>query len=279
VVLDVKLLAIDADGTLVDPADHIRPRVREAVRAVAARGIPIVLATGRSLDGADLVLEELGIDLGLALVNGAICTEGRHTPSFRHAMLPTEVGFEALDALQAAGCAPFIYDDPEHEDVIVMEAAHPRMPGFIAARTADHRHVDLRAWYDHPVLTILAAGEREPMQRVSAELGARLSGRAEVICSYYQTNDLWLLTIVAAGCNKADAVEAFARRRGFGMEHVMAIGDSNNDVDLVRRAGFGVAMGNAVDEVKAVADAIVADNSHDGVAEAIERWVLDHAQG
>jgi hypothetical protein len=268
---DFDLVAIDADGTTMDPSDRVRPRVRVAVRAVAASGVKLVLATGRALDGAQLVLDQLGLDAGLVLVNGAILADSLNQPPFERAMLPAAEAQAAVTALQTAGVEPFVYDDPDCSEDIVMLAAQPTMPQFMANQAARHRRRDLLSWLDHPVLTIVAAGPQEPMTQAAATLTAQLDGRAEVECSYFQSGGMWLLTVVAPGCNKADGLERLAARHGIAMDRVLAVADGHNDIEMVRRVGWGVAMGNAIPAVKAVADEIVADNQHDGLAEALER--------
>ena len=82
------------------------------------------------------------------------------------------------------------------------------------------------------------------------------------------------LELNAPGVTKGQALLNLAETLGYSREQVMACGDSDNDLAMIRAAGLGVAMGNAEPEVKAAADVIVADNNHDGVAEAIHRYIL-----
>jgi hydroxymethylpyrimidine pyrophosphatase-like HAD family hydrolase len=84
-----------------------------------------------------------------------------------------------------------------------------------------------------------------------------------------------LLDIVAAGATKAAMAQRLARSLGVKAEEVLALGDHDNDVSLLRWAGLGVAMGNATPAAKAAADTITSSNRRDGVAEALQRWVLD----
>jgi hypothetical protein len=80
---------------------------------------------------------------------------------------------------------------------------------------------------------------------------------------------------VRPDCTKATALAEFAARQGIGLHQIMAVGDYTNDVEMLREVGWGVAMGQAPAEVKAVADAVTLDNAHDGCAVAIERYLLD----
>lgn len=76
------------------------------------------------------------------------------------------------------------------------------------------------------------------------------------------------------GVSKGRALEALAARLGCGLQNVMAVGDSDNDLSMLRMAGLGVAMGNAPEHIRAAADAVTADNKADGAARAIEKWLL-----
>ena len=82
------------------------------------------------------------------------------------------------------------------------------------------------------------------------------------------------LEINAPGVTKGSALLALAKHLGLARSQLMAMGDSGNDLAMLQAAGLGVAMGNATEEVKAAADAVSADNNHDGVAVAIEKYVL-----
>ncbi len=272
--MSYRMVAIDADGTFVNGGDRVTPRVRAAVAAAKAKGVHVVLATGRSYDGAKLLCDDLGHDLGLILVNGAVLAEGLDEPPFAHHMLSTEAGRYAVEHLLEAGYAPFVYEDPLLGDRIAMGPGETLMPRFIAERPEAHHRCDLLAWVDHPTLVVVAAGDEQGLKSVAVDLRARLDGQAAVVPAYYQSGDLWVLTVVNARCNKAAALVEWAHRHGYGLDQVMAIGDGDNDVEMVAEAGLGVAMGNACAAVLDAADVVVADNDHDGVAEAIERFIL-----
>ncbi|MBI5834474.1 MAG: HAD family phosphatase [Armatimonadetes bacterium] len=272
--MSYRMVAIDADGTFVNGRDHVNPRVREAVAAAKARGVDVLLATGRSYDGAKLLCDDLGHDLGLILVNGAVLAEGLDEPPFSRHMLSVEAGRFAAEHLLAAGYQPFVYEDPLLADRIAMGPGETLMPRFISERPEAHHRCDLLAWLDHPTLVVVAAGDETGIKATAAALRGHLDGQAAVVPAYYQSGDMWVLTVVNARCNKAAALAEWAARRGIGLDQTMAIGDGDNDVEMVAEAGLGVAMGNACAAVLDAADVVVADNDHDGVAEAIERFIL-----
>lgn len=270
-------VALDVDGTLTNNDDRVTPRTRAAVQAVAARGVPLVLATGRALDGAELVLDDLGLDMGLILVNGALLYDGRAQEPFARRMVSPEVARETIAAIEAEGQHPFIYDDPLHSEWIAMAnhgAELPRMPRFIRSQPERHHRTELGDWLNHDTLVVVAGGPREPLERLTAHLSASLAGRASVDCTLYPPDDLWILTVIGLGCNKWDGLRTWCARHGLDPRQVMAIGDGHNDRAMLANCGWGVAMGQADPAVKAIADEIVADNEHDGVAEALERHLL-----
>lgn len=269
-----RLVALDADGTLLRDNDELSPSVRAAVHATVGAGVEVVVATGRAFDGAGLVLDHLGLDLGLILCNGAIATEGRDLPPFRHCMLDVEVARETVRVLTRHGIRPYIYDDPLRSETIAIGVGDAMMPSFLDYRTDVHRHGDLLEWLDHDPMVVVFAGTEAELRPVADELRAHLSPRAAVFGAPYPNDDLWIVTLINPDNSKGAALRDYAARRGISLSEVLAVGDAANDVEMLTVAGFGVAMGNADPQVQAVADAVVADNRRDGVAEALRRWVL-----
>jgi Cof subfamily protein (haloacid dehalogenase superfamily) len=135
-----------------------------------------------------------------------------------------------------------------------------------------HRRVDdlLAALPSDPVKYIAIAPDAAIADQVESELRALVAGRYQVMRSH-----AWFVEGLGAGVSKGEAASRLAARLGIARENVMAIGDSGNDAALVEWAGLGVAVGNASDEVKEVADLIAPPQHEDGAAWAIERYALD----
>lgn len=270
----IRLVAIDVDGTLTDAADRVSEANVQAIRAVAAAGVRVVLATGRAPHGCDEVLQRLGIPVGLVSVNGAVVYEWFGSAPMMSRLLPPETCREVVETIVEAGLAALVWDDPERSDGIVHERPGTCWPGFLQGQMQRvHAVPALAGWLDHPALTVVAWGTELAMRSLQAMLLDRLGERGAVEVGLYPPDPCWVLTVTAAGCDKSVGLAEYAAKLGVTAAQVMAIGDSSNDVGMLRWAGLAVAMGNAAPAVKALADLVVADHDHDGVAEALRRCV------
>ena len=269
------LVASDIDGTLTDRQDQLRPQVKQALDDALEAGVRIVLATGRGPVAGQRVIDQIGYELPMILANGAIVTEGLSQSPIARYMLPAEVAQEAIPLFREAGLEPMVYDDPLATNLVICEREHPDNQAFQERNPKRLMWVDdLRACCDHPVLVATCFGEEARLRGFAERLAARLDGRGAVQPFWHPKYDAWAMDVAAAGCSKANALRQYATIHGFEMAQVLAIGDSLNDLPMLEAAGFGVAMGNADQEVKDAADAVVGDNDHDGVAEAIRTFVL-----
>ncbi len=138
---DVRLVAIDVDGTLTDAQDRIGDATVAAVRAAAAGGVRIVVATGRAPHGCDQVLARLAVPAGLVAVNGAVVYERFGAAPWASRLLSPETAWEVVAAMVAAGLAPLIWDDPAITDGIVHDRPGLRYPGFL-----DDQRQRVRPW-------------------------------------------------------------------------------------------------------------------------------------
>ena len=125
---------------------------------------------------------------------------------------------------------------------------------------------------DNVVNKCLIVGEREKVAALEAKLRATMSHRMDVYCSMPE-----FLECVPKGIDKGDSLSQLAQHLHIAREAVMACGDGENDLSMIRYAGLGIAMANAVDSVKAAADFVTLSNDEDGVAYVVERFVLDKA--
>ncbi len=270
-----KLVASDIDGTLTDRQDRLRPAVKQAVDDAVSAGVRVVLATGRGPVAGQRAIDQLGYELPMILANGAIVTEGLSQPPLVRNLLPGEIAAEVVPLFREAGLEPLVYDDPEGSNLVLCERRHPENDPFLDGKDDRLWWVDdLASACDHPVLVVLCFGPERQLREFAASLDARLDGRAAVQPYWHPKYDSWAMDVAAAGCSKADGLRQYAALHGLDLAQVVAIGDSLNDIPMLQVAGLGVAMGNAGDEVKQAADVVVADNDHDGVAEAIRKYVL-----
>ncbi len=269
--MDCRLVALDIDGTLTNSAKELTSRTRDALMTLQRRGVHVVLASGRPSYGLHKLAEELELgkhDGYLLAYNGSrviSCADGSlvTATTFPRPLLP-----ELSDAARHFDVALLTYDDPkdtilatsmnewvEHEAWINNNMKLELVPD-----------IDARAPQDLP--KCLMAGNPERMAQIVIEL-QKMFPTLEICRSAP-----FFVEIVPRGIDKAASLDVLCQRLGLTSANVAAFGDGHNDISMIKYAGVGVAMANAFDEVKAIADYITCDNDHDGVAEAIEKLKL-----
>ena len=277
---EYKLLALDMDGTLLDTHGRITKSSLDAIRAAQKQGVEVVLATGRDYNG--ILWDELGdvkIDYVVTNNGGAV-----YQAAGRECLCET-----CLDNAVMAPVFRYLLTKGVYIDV------------FIDGRDyAPPETMPLAEKLDLPdyVIRVLLAN-RTPMEHLVEKLEAdelhlqkvtlnfwkepdgSYHSREEVLAYLKQVPGITLvdggfanLEFTAAGVSKATGLDFLTRKLELSMAQVMAIGDSENDAEMLRAAGLGVAMGNAYPSVKALADAVTDDNESDGVAKAIRKYLL-----
>lgn len=276
-----KLLAIDIDGTLLDPEGQISPRVREAVRLAVEAGCLVTLATGRRQRPARLIAGDLGLKLPLILYTGSLIYDTASNQALVHRPLSPAFLTSALALIREAGLLPKVLQSPLKGEYIYL-GPEAEDDAYSRAYAQDKVRFDMIRRLPYPelsrvedALTISVAGPGGLITRLFEITRGRLE------CSIFSyplrhkiLEDLHGFDLIQPGVSKGVALRWLAANYGIKPEETLAIGDSLNDLEMIRAAGLGVAMGNASLEVKAQAGAVVAGNEADGVAEAIERFIL-----
>jgi 5-amino-6-(5-phospho-D-ribitylamino)uracil phosphatase len=278
-----KLIALDVDGTLLNPQGGLNQRVKRAVRAATEAGCIVTLATGRRHRPARAIALELGIKVPLILYSGNLIYDTALEQALLHRPLDSAFVAAALAFLIEVGLSPAVLQSPLHGERIFIgpgEAADPYMTAY--ANQPDRADLIKRSSLPELLtvpdpLVVLGIGPGHLENRLLSHLG-RKSELAGNLYSYHLKTgvlpDLHGFDLLPTTHNKGFALAWLAHHYGFELAETLAIGDSRNDLDMLQTAGLGVAMGNASAEVKARADVIVSSNAEDGVAEALERFVL-----
>lgn len=278
-----KLIALDVDGTLLNPQGLITPRVKAAVRAATDAGCIITLATGRRHRPARAIALELGIKVPLILYSGTLIYDTDQEKALLHRPLEPAFVAAALAFLNEAGVSPAILQSPLHGERIFIgpgEASDPYLRDY--ANRSDRSDLIERRSHDQLLtildpLVVLGVGPGHIEDRLLSRLGEKGELDSNLYSYHLRTSalpDLYGFDLLPTAHNKGFALAWLARHYGFELSETLAIGDSRNDLDMLETAGLGLAMSNASPEVKARADMVIGSNAEDGVAEALERFVL-----
>lgn len=271
---EIRIVGLDLDGTVFDDKKQISPRTIDAISQACARGVLVLPATGRPLCGVPKQFLQIpGVRYALTS-NGATVTELATGHRLVEQTFPPEQARRLFAALRGYDCTLDLFVDGEsYTTRASMEKLERYASPEILPYLRSSRHVveDMSALLDaHPhgveKFSILYADLAE---RAAARQMVCAAFDAEVTSSFANN-----LEINAHGVDKGTALLALAVRLGLGAQNVMACGDSSNDLAMLQKAGLGVAMGNAEPKIRGTADFVTSDNNHDGVAEAIERFVL-----
>jgi Cof subfamily protein (haloacid dehalogenase superfamily) len=276
-----RLLAVDADGTLLDPEGAIRSRVRRTLRAVLERGIEVVVCTGRRYRTARPLLRELELTGAVIVQNGVLVKDTASGHTLVHDYLPPAVYAEALAVLRRLA-PPMVYVDSRggagELDLVTerLEHAHPFQSEYWRDNVAVGRVLESLDAPPSDALTVLSCmADETSLRALRAEVQAALGDRVRTNLLENKSYRGHILEVVAPGSGKWPALRRLSEARGIPTQEILAVGDDENDAEMLAGAGLGVAMGNAVPAARAAARARTASNAEDGLALALERFLLD----
>ncbi|MBR3328351.1 MAG: HAD family phosphatase [Atopobiaceae bacterium] len=272
----IKAILLDIDGTLTNDAKEITPRTRDALLAAQDNGAVLVLASGRAnmgLTGFADVLNMKDHNGIFVCFNGAKAMNYQTGEVYFQQTLTVDQGKRVLDHMHQFEVCP-IYDKGAY---MYLENAfftieRDGAPWSIAEYEAHNNNYLLcevtnnAEFLDWEVNKILVAGQPEYLQEHWQEMGAPFEGELSSMFTapfYYEFTPL--------GVDKTKALSETFAKLGIAPEETIAFGDAQNDLSMLKWAGIGVAMGNAVDEVKEAANEITLSNNEDGIAVALQR--------
>ncbi|GCF10274.1 Cof-type HAD-IIB family hydrolase [Dictyobacter arantiisoli] len=272
---NIQLIAIDIDGTLLTPQKTISSRTREAIQAAQEAGIIVTLATARRYENSKHFADELGIDIPLITCDGALIIDHPAADVLHTQLLEAHIAQQAVDILIEYDLQPIIHHiDGTMEQTWsgLAEFDNPELAGYFQEFPRVHRltHAQLCLGQPDPIRVVSFASE-EAIARVAPFVAQLPCAWNTIKRGNYGTAEI---TIMHADCSKATGVLRLAHHLNIPLANVMALGDNNNDREMIKAAGWGVAMGQAPAEVKAIANAVTTTNLEDGVAVAIERYAL-----
>ncbi len=273
---DIRLIALDLDGTLLDSDKNFSQRNLNALTRAAEKGIYIVMSTGRFYNGMPEVIRKLPFVRYVITINGAGVFDVAENREIYQALIPCE---QAIALYQKLDEHDLIYDCYQDNWGWMSDDHYAKSAQY----TDDVHYQKMLRELRSPVGDLkqyLMKKNRgiQKMQFFTRDMAFRREvldhwhdDYPELLFSSSTANNVEINNIRA---NKGDAMEALGYYLGIGRREMMAFGDGLNDLSMIRQAGFGVVMKNGADEVKQVADIITGTNDEDGVAAIVEKYCL-----
>jgi Cof subfamily protein (haloacid dehalogenase superfamily) len=274
-----RLLAIDIDGTLMNSLNELTPATRVALARASEAGIQVVLATGRRYSHALPLVEPLGIDVPLVTASGALVKDPLDHRTLYQAQFEPQVLLDTVKIVDRCGYDPVLCADTFTEGFdfyhASLESRTPELAYYLSLNPDRGRlWPELVASPPPDIFGGFVIGTQEQMLALEAALHRELPGQLHTHVLRPPRYTGFFTEIAPAGVTKWSAIRRLAAGWDIDPSEICAVGDDVNDIPMIRAAGLGVAMGNALPLVKAAADRIAPTHDEDGLAEVVG-WLLE----
>ena len=269
----IKLLALDMDGTLLNEAKEIPQAHIDAIHKAIEKGVKLVLCTGRPLFGVLPYYKKLGLDLQneYVIVNNGCSTHQTSDWSLVDWRELSKSDIEYLNDLAEKSEVQLTLFDEEHYFVVGEKASsYVVNDASLVFTTPTEISLEEACSGQYRMFQAMFLGSQEQVDAFEADFGQEICQRFSGVRSQPV-----IYEAMPSGVTKAFALERLAKQLDVKPQEIMAIGDANNDIEMLEYAGLGVAMGNASDYVKNLADAVTDSCEENGVATAIEKFILN----
>lgn len=276
---DIKLIALDLDGTLFNSKGKITEKTKKEIKRITDRGVHVVISTGRPYNGVPFEqIKDTGIDYAITTNGAAIyristsqciyekCMDFSITGPIIEFLLNKDIHIDTY--IDGEGFTPFRC----RENLYKLPIAHAMKQYILATRTPVDNLYDYVRDCGKNVQKITLNFYPQPdgtrLHREEVRIFLESNPTIETVCGGFSN-----LEFSKAGVNKGEGLLHLAELLSISADQTMAIGDSGNDYAILKAAGIGVAMSNASDDIKEIADYITVSNDEDGVATAIARYL------
>jgi Cof subfamily protein (haloacid dehalogenase superfamily) len=271
----IRLLAVDIDGTLLNPQFQISAVDLAALRRANEEGVQVAVVTGRRHTFALPIVQQLGFDVCLISSNGAV-TRSLSGESFHRDLLPAATCLKLCQAMQEFRGNTVLTFDVEHKGAIVLEHLRDLNGSIQRWLEKNLEYIDFvipieKSITSDPVQAMFCGPIARMHQVLAAIAASGMEKDITVLRTEYPVRDLSIVDVLNQGCSKGHALERWAKYRGIPREQVMAIGDNYNDIEMLAFAGVPFIMGNASEELRGRGWEVTLSNGENGVATAIEK--------
>jgi Cof subfamily protein (haloacid dehalogenase superfamily) len=273
-----RILALDIDGTILDPYGKLPGVVCNAVAAAKRRGLRVILCTGRRFRTSLPIAKQLDLMGPIVVNNGVLVKDIESGETSRHQFLSID-DFQAIIPFVRRVGSPLAYVDTFHEQVDALRERCSETHAFQSEYLSDNRSFfqtvdDLRDQSRSDVIMISTMGDEKTLLKLRDEAGEEFGDRIHTHILINKNYHGVILEFFSPGSGKWPALCAIAEQANVNPREIIAIGDDNNDIEMIRGAGLGIAMGNASPVVQEAADRVTGSNAEGGAAEAIESALM-----
>ena len=276
---NIKVIIMDVDGTLTNSKKVITPKTKNALIKAQELGSILVLASGRPTSGLMDLAKELKMDEHngiLVSFNGSKVTECQSNKVLFNETMSVEDGQAVLEHMKKFNVKPMIdKDDYMYVNDVFDNTINYNGEPFNIIQYESRggkfklcEKDDLAAFADYPLNKILTAGDPEYLQANYEKMMEPFKDKLN--CMFTAA---FFFEFTAKGIDKAKALDSVLIPMGYKKEEMIAFGDGHNDTSMVKYAGIGVAMDNAVDDLKAIADEVTLSNEEDGIAYTLSKYI------
>lgn len=265
---NIKLIALDVDGTIMDKSYQISERVRKAIAGAVEKGIYVLIATGRMYSATVPIGIELNLKTPLIVYQGSLIKEFyKSDNTLLHHHLNTDIAYDIIRDARKKDVQINVYLD----DKLYVEAESPILQEYVARRYIPFYMVDEFEDFEKFLPTKILAMDPDPekINLLIEEFKEKYSDRLNIT----KSTD-YFCEFINKKCSKADGIMFLAQKWGINRSEIMAIGDHDNDREMIDLAAIGVAMGNSHDNFKEAADYVTDSVENHGAALAIEKFAL-----
>lgn len=262
---DFKLVAIDMDGTVLNEKHELNDHTIEVIQQVEKQGLTILLATGRMISAVTKHLGLLGTSGLVVSHNGALVKDVYKNKVYLHHTVPSSVVDRVLSLHNEQ---KFVLHINVDDDVYVnrentLSKKYAKELGIELSYISDYKNI-----HSNPT-SILLLQSKEKLELILYDLQMHYPNTFDYVLIPW-SKGIWMLQFLPINTSKGKAVLETAKQLNINPEEIISFGDSYNDLEMIEHTGLGVAMGNACDELKDIADYITKLNSEDGVAYVLE---------
>jgi Cof subfamily protein (haloacid dehalogenase superfamily) len=275
-----RMIAIDLDGTLLSPSSEVTPRVKQAVHRVLESGLLVCFATGRNWTESREVLDAIEHYPTAVFAGGAMVVDTHKQVLLHQTKMDTQLATELCRILEGYGHAVLALQDSNGSGIDYLISDLPLNDAtsrWLANTESIVHHVPRLGDCSHDrTVRVGIVAAPEQTSRIARELEQRFGERILTHRLPVPSQPFEILEIFDPAVNKWEGILHIARRHDIEPREIIAIGDEVNDIPMIRKAGLGVAMGNARPPVRDAADLVIGGNHEEGLAIFLEKLIEDH---